>query len=278
MITPRAKVNFLSNKELLLEINKSKASYSFYLEPEYMMYDAIVHDRADITPELIQELRVKRSRPRGKPNVPVESIDSESIVVRLMTYEHIPLDPHRVRKSRTTDESYAWTNFTPYKHFIMVDGELKEVLRSHWVNGFENGHFEVTQGKITDQLTRMFILFVNRLGSRGNYRGYSYIEDMKGQALVQLSQVGLQFNEAKSDNVFAYYTTACNNVFVRFLNQEKKVQGIRDDVLVSLGASPSYSRQTHDAEAMAQARAPDTVKVFTPEERMAFLATRSDLN
>ena len=35
--------------------------------------------------------------------------------------------------------------------------------------------------------------------------------------------IGLQFNEAKSDNPFAYYTTAAvNNSFTRVLNIEKK--------------------------------------------------------
>ena len=32
-------------------------------------------------------------------------------------------------------------------------------------------------------------------------------------ALVQLAQIGLQFNEAKSDNPFAYYTATVNNSF-----------------------------------------------------------------
>ncbi len=70
-----------------------------------------------------------------------------------------------------------------------------------------------------------------------------------GQALVQLSQVGLQFNEAKSDNPFAYYTAAVNNSFTRVLNLEKRNQTIRDDILIEQGHMPSYSRQlAHEAE------------------------------
>jgi len=73
---------------------------------------------------------------------------------------------------------------------------------------------------------------------------------MRGQALVQLSQIGLQFNEAKSDNPFAYYTAAANNSFTRILNLEKRNQMIRDDILIDSGHLPSYGRQIQHEEEM----------------------------
>ena len=77
---------------------------------------------------------------------------------------------------------------------------------------------------------------------------------MRGQALVQLSQVGLQFNEAKSDNPFAYYTAAVINSFTRVLNLEKRNQTIRDDILIEQGHLPSYSRQIKHEEDMRRMR------------------------
>ena len=72
---------------------------------------------------------------------------------------------------------------------------------------------------------------------------------MRGQALMQLSQVGLQFNEARSDNPFAYYTQTITNSFTRILNLEKRNQTIRDDILIDSGHLPSYSRQmAHEEE------------------------------
>ena len=64
---------------------------------------------------------------------------------------------------------------------------------------------------------------------------------MRGQALLQLTQIGLQFNEAKSDNPFAYYTGAVNNSFTRVLNTEKKNQDIRDDLLEKSDQMPSWT-------------------------------------
>ena len=78
----------------------------------------------------------------------------------------------------------------------------------------------------------------------------TYVDEMRGQALVQLSQVGLQFNEAKSDNPFAYYTAAVINSFTRVLNLEKRNQSIRDDILIDTGHLPSYSRQIKHEDEM----------------------------
>ena len=65
---------------------------------------------------------------------------------------------------------------------------------------------------------------------------------MRGQALLQLAQIGLQFNELKSNNPFAYYTAAINNSFTRVLNLEKRSQNIRDDLLEEEGLNPSSTR------------------------------------
>jgi Xaa-Pro aminopeptidase len=102
----------------------------------------------------------------------------------------------------------------------------------------------------------MFLKLVERYSHRANWRGYTYVDEMRGQALVQLSQIGLQFNEAKSDNPFAYYTAAVNNSFTRVLNLEKRNQTIRDDILIEQGHLPSYGRQIkHEEELRAMREA-----------------------
>ena len=87
--------------------------------------------------------------------------------------------------------------------------------------------------------------FVARRNNTIYLTGNTYIDEMRSQALLQLSQIGLQFDEDRSNipNPFAYYTAAINNSFTRILNIEKKNQCIRDDILESYGATPSYTRQ-----------------------------------
>ena len=63
---------------------------------------------------------------------------------------------------------------------------------------------------------------------------------------MQLSQIGLQFDESKSENPFAYYTAAITNSFTRILNIEKKNQAIRDDLLEMHNMNPSFTRQNEN--------------------------------
>jgi hypothetical protein len=85
--------------------------------------------------------------------------------------------------------------------------------------------------------------FVARRNDTVYLTGNTYLDEMKGQALLQLSQMGLQFDEYKSDNPFSYYTASVSNSFTRVFNLEKKNQDLRDDLLIDVGSSPSFSRQ-----------------------------------
>ena len=85
--------------------------------------------------------------------------------------------------------------------------------------------------------------FVCRRNGKVYLTGNTYNDEMRGQALLQLSQIGLQFDESKSQNPFAYYTAAITNSFTRVLNIEKKMQNIRDDILEMNGLNPSWTRQ-----------------------------------
>jgi hypothetical protein len=270
-MTP-VKQNYLNNKDILKEIHKSKMSFCFVEDSKYDMYDIIVNSTSDINKKNLKQAKENRAARiqnegyadamlrhdpkdyRNKPKqkdfaVELNSISDEDVVFRVMTYEHIPEEFGRKKNPKTEAEEKSKVNYPPYKHYAYQTGELKEVARSHWQGSLSNGEFCVDHGKITNKLGTMFLKLVERYSHRANWRGYTYVDEMRGQALVQLSQVGLQFNEAKSDNPFAYYTAAVNNSFTRVLNLEKRNQNIRDDILIEQGHLPSYSRQlAHESE------------------------------
>lgn len=277
------KVNYLTNKELLLEIHRSKNSFSYYLEPRFSNYDAIIDSLEKITPELIQEVRELKAKKMmqaeklalkesGLKNHQIKvtevdplSIPVEDIVWRLMTFEHIPLEPGRVKNPKTIADNHVRLNFPPFKHYIVENNEPREVGRSHWKDALDNGEFCQEHGKISNQLARMFMKLVERYSQRGNWRGYTYVEEMRSQALLQLSLVGLQFNEARSDNPFAYYTVTVSNAFTRVLNLEKRNQNIRDDMLVMHGVTPSITRQIDNSlaqRALANGELPEAKKLI----------------
>lgn len=269
------KQNYLNNKELLKEIHKSKMSFCYIQDDDYYRFDAIVTIDNEITDEIIAEAKQNRAneiaaerhaidldiwehtpskKAKDKPR-PIDykfdgsEIADDEIVLRVMTFDHIPLEPGRKNKPKSVADRHARCNFPPYKHVALINGEWKEVARSHWEGGLENGHFSVKGGRITEKLASMMMRLCYRYSMRSNWRGYTYVDEMRSHALVQLSQIGLQFDESKSQNPFAYYTAAITNSFTRVLNLEKRNQNIRDDLLQEAGQLPSFSRQLDHEEA-----------------------------
>ena len=241
-----AKVNYLNNKDMLAEIHKSKATYCSYLTPEDQAYDLILPSVDKINRLSIAEGKRERAKRLTKLTgevVDPKDITNQDLVFRIMTFDHIP-NSDRKNKPKTVADSKAKVHFPPFHHWRFTDKkELICVGKSHWKEGLSNGSFNTTHGKFTNKLAKMFLLLTARYGTRGNWRGYTYNDEMQGQALMQLSQIGLQFDESKSDNPFAYYTAAITNSFTRILNVEKKNQSLRDDILQENGMTPSHTRQ-----------------------------------
>tara|TARA_B100000965_G_scaffold238990_1_gene200340 strand:- start:24 stop:878 length:855 start_codon:yes stop_codon:yes gene_type:complete len=261
------RVNYLNNKDLLAEIHKSKLSFCWFQDEENTVYDLIIGKDDKITKSVLKEARQNRAtrqekrmyeeamldweinngkrsqRPKQNQfNVDPKSIKDEDLVLRVMTFDHIPLE-QRKNKPKTVADHHSRCNYPPFKHVKLNDGEWDEVLRSHWEGGLGNGHFSVDHGTITPKLAKMFMMLCHRYSMRSNWRGYTYVDEMRSQALLQLSQIGLQFDESKSQNPFAYYTAAITNSFTRVLNLEKRNQNIRDDLLIEAGQNPSWTRQ-----------------------------------
>lgn len=193
-------------------------------------------------------------------------VPQTDVVFRVMTWDHIPIDDVKTQKAKNAakelyedddepthteyDEDdpkhnkYVKINFPPFYHY-KVDDEGNPILvgKSHWKGDLESGTFSKDHGSMTNKLAHMFMKLCERYATRSNWRGYTYNDEMRSQALLQLSQIGLQFDESKSQNPFAYYTAAITNSFTRVLNIEKRNQNLRDDILEMNNLNPSYTRQ-----------------------------------
>jgi len=239
------KTNYLNNKDILLEIHKSKNSFCTYLDSAYNQFDIIVTDKNQITNNLIQTAKTNRSKRLG--NVDLESIPKTDLIFRIMTFDHIPDQPGRKKNPKTVADRKIKLNFPPFQHWkFNENNELICIGKSHWTGDLEHGQFSMSHGIATDKLALMWMKLCERYATRGNVRGYTYNDEMRGQAILQLAQIGLQFDESKSQNPFAYYTAAVTNSFVRVINLEKRNQNIRDDILTMNDMNPSYTRQAND--------------------------------
>lgn len=261
IITTR-KVKYLNNRDLLAEIHRSKNSFSSFAKKEYGQHDIILPNLLSIQPSHLisaKQSQAKRigiaafsaARAAGDKKIKLSectpdyrTIATTDIVIRIMTFAHIPTAVGRKKTVKSVADAHERVNFPPFQHWKYNEAhELICVGKSHWKGTLDAGHFSKDHGRITENLGKMFIKLSERYSQRSNWRGYTYIDEMKGQAILQLSHIGLQFDESKSENPFSYYTVTLMNSFTRVLNLEKKSQNIRDDLLEENGLAPSLTRQ-----------------------------------
>ena len=254
------KVNYLNNKDLLEEIHKSKNTFCSFTDSAYHRYDLILPnvDKINIrtvaeakraqAKRLSQEIYQKHKLAGEKVKqadceIDYKKIAKTDLVFRIMSFDHIPLNGTRKKNPKTLADHRDKVNFPPFQHWKFDENDILVCVgKSHWKGDLEKGKFNKDHGQITNTLARMYIKLCERYATRGNVRGYTYNDEMRGQAILQLTQIGLQFDESKSDNPFAYFTAAVTNSFVRIINLEKRNQNIRDDLLEINGMNPSYSR------------------------------------
>jgi len=286
---PPARVNYLNNRDILKEIHLSKNTYCWYQDRVLdHQFDIILPSLDRINIRTVAEARRNRAdrikRETGEVIDP-KKIPNTDLVFRITCWDHIPRAPKKISKAEAKkrkveelleledtpvedgleelletpvlDMNYVRLNFPPFEHYRLDQDKVPfRVGRSHWRGDIETGEFSREHGNMTRKLAMMFMKLCERYATRSNWRGYTYNEEMRGQALLQLSQIGLQFDESKSQNPFAYYTAAITNSFTRILNIEKKMQNIRDDILEINGLNPSWTRQNSGKASMAALSGP----------------------
>jgi hypothetical protein len=286
MATSTPRVNYLNNRDILKEIHASKNTYCWYRDRESdHQYDIILPGIEKINQRTVAEARRNRAdRIRRETGTAVDpkKIANTDLVFRITAWGHIPRAPKKVTKAEAKkrkfediieiedslddivaveepvlDLNHVRLNFPPFEHYRIDEDKTPYIVgRSHWQGDLTTGEFCRDHGNMTRKLATMFMKLCERYATRSNWRGYTYNEEMRGQALLQLSQIGLQFDESKSQNPFAYYTAAITNSFTRILNIEKKNQNIRDDILEINGLNPSWTRQNAGGASMADLSGP----------------------
>jgi len=226
-------------------------------------------DRAERLAKLAQEAALAETGVKRKLEefeVKLRDVKDTDVVFRVMTWDHIPVDDAKSRKAAlkqmekdglptteydddsfvdiTNNTKYVKCNFPPFMHYkIDENGNPICVGKSHWKGDLETGEWSKDHGAMTKKLAHMFMKLCERYATRSNWRGYTYNDEMRSQALLQLTYIGLRFDESKSANPFAYYTAAVTNSFTCVLNIEKRNQNLRDDILEMNNLNPSYTRQ-----------------------------------
>lgn len=94
----------------------------------------------------------------------------------------------------------------------------------------------------TEELGRLFILLINKIASKHNFSGYTFLEDMKSEALMQCVWKAKNFDPNKSKNPFSYFTTIIYNSFIKVIREEKIQTSIKDTLF------KDYQDELYDSE------------------------------
>ena len=171
--------------------------------------------------EDLQPKKKKKGRPRKK--------DSKNYVSEEELREEIAKSQEKKNKRiKEIEEEYN------KKINECADDECKEELKQKMIEAIkelDNKSF------CTDRLAEMILLTVDRIGTEGKYRYYSYLEDMKAEAIYQAVKGIVKFNldktndEGKKSSAFSYLTQIINNAFKQIIKKEKKSAKAKDSMI-----------------------------------------------
>ena len=92
-------IKYITNKDLIAEIHRSKVSYSHFERPEYSRFDAIVNSVDDITTEFLEAILTRKLEIVAKKGPAIWAgmegdgpMNIERLIIRVMCDKHIPED------------------------------------------------------------------------------------------------------------------------------------------------------------------------------------------
>jgi hypothetical protein len=83
-------------------------------------------------------------------------------------------------------------------------------------------------GHASEQLGMMLMKIAAHYSSKGSFSGYTWVSDMRSDAVLTCLKYLKNFDPQKSSNAFAYVTQICKNAFKAFIKNQNKHGEIKD--------------------------------------------------
>lgn len=106
------------------------------------------------------------------------------------------------------------------------NAEMTRVI-SEWVLEIKKIEDRSNWPRMPEYLGECFLKIVNNYGNKVNFRNYTYLEDMKAEALLSCIKYAHNFDPEKSQNAFAYFTQVTHTYFLQVMEREKKQAKIK---------------------------------------------------
>lgn len=115
-----------------------------------------------------------------------------------------------------------------------INGPTLQKNLVEWYNSGSND-----PENIPPVIVEAILQLIERYGEKSNFRGYSYLEEMKGDA-IEACLKALQQKKYKAmeyDNPFAYFTQIAKNAFINVINNESKEAYLKQKSLIDYNQS-----------------------------------------
>ena len=101
----------------------------------------------------------------------------------------------------------------------------KTSVKIHYVNNkemLEEFRKYKKTGVISNELGEMFVKIAQNLSNKANFIGYSWKEEMVGEAVLTCIKYSHNFDPEKSTNPFGYISRYCYNAFIEYIKKQKR--------------------------------------------------------
>ena len=109
-----------------------------------------------------------------------------------------------------------------------IDNSVFTKAVADWVE--ENKQFNKRRAewsRMPEFVGECIMKIVDRFALSGNWRGYTYIDEMKAEAINVCVRYSHNFDIKKSGNAFAYFTQLTYNAFLQVMAKEKNQTAIK---------------------------------------------------
>ena len=150
-----------------------------------------------------------------------------------------------------TDAVDTWINSESVQAYKELTTRIKTIkeekdfdqIHVDELEELKKDYYKKAVNKLPNYISQCFIELADRIGSKPNFYRYTYINDMKGDAVLLCIKYAHNFNLDKcgTGGAFAYFSQIVHNAFKQYLNKEKKYANQKFEMTKEeLGGSESH--------------------------------------
>lgn len=128
------------------------------------------------------------------------------------------------------------THYVNNDEFVKALVEYKERLKTN------------PNERVPEYIGKCILDIATRFASRPNFYAYSYKEELISDGIENCLQYLTNFDPAKSNNAFAYYTQICYFAFIRRIAREKKQSYIKHRLIQDMPFEAFEQSEFDDSE------------------------------